>query len=138
MAKNLIWCLILTSFGPNLVHKFFLLVLALPDVKHYCKLLLYGISRETDGPTLRKQQKTQFQAQFWKIQLCQSQKMVIYHHAQYQKKTNDPILRKLSVYTEGWMDSRDGQMNESDFIGFCLTILEHSKEYFTSEKKVKY
>ena len=36
------------------------------------------------------------------------------------------------------MDSRDGQMNESDFLGFCLIIQEHSKEYFTSEKKVKY
>ena len=40
---------------------------------------------------------------------------VSYHHVQYQKKTNDPVLRKPS-------DRRtDGQAQESDFIGRCPT-----------------
>ena len=32
--------------------------------------------------------------------------MVSYHQAQYQKKTNDPILRKFS---DGRADEQDGQ-----------------------------
>ena len=46
--------------------------------------------------------------------------MVIYHHVQYQKKTNDSILKKCS----------DGQTNrqthKSDFIGRCPTRVERS------------
>ena len=30
--------------------------------------------------------------------------MVSYHHVQYQKKTNDPILKKIS---DGWTDGRE-------------------------------
>ena len=41
-------------------------------------------------------------------------------NVQYQKKTNDLILRKLS-------DGRtDGQTDESDFIGRCLTNVERA------------
>ena len=41
---------------------------------------------------------------FSKIWLCQSLDiMVSYHHIQYQKKTNDQILRKLS---DGWTNRR--------------------------------
>ena len=44
--------------------------------------------------------------------------MVSYHHVQYQKKTNDPALRKLS-------DRRtDGQTDESGFIGRCQSNVE--------------
>ena len=42
--------------------------------------------------------------------------MVRYHHLQYQKKTNDPILRKLSH------GRTDGQTDKSDFIGRCPTM----------------
>ena len=48
--------------------------------------------------------------------------MVSYHHVQYQKKTDDPILRKLS---DGQTDGQtDGQSEESDFIGRCPTNVE--------------
>ena len=30
--------------------------------------------------------------------------MVSYHHVQYQKKSNDPILKKIS---DGWTDGRE-------------------------------
>ena len=57
---------------------------------------------------------------FSKIWLPQSlDNMVSYHHVQYQKKTNDPIWWKLS-------DGRkDGQTDESGFIGRCPTNVEH-------------
>ena len=47
---------------------------------------------------------------FSKIWLHQSLDiMVSYHHIQYQKKTNDPILKKLvtNVRTEGQTDGRE-------------------------------
>ena len=48
--------------------------------------------------------------------------MVSYHHLQYQKKNNDPILRKPSDRRK---DKRtDGQTDESDFIGRCRTNVE--------------
>ena len=47
--------------------------------------------------------------------------MLSYHHVQYQKKTNDPIFRKLS---DG---STDGQTDKSDFIGSCPTNVERPK-----------
>ena len=57
-----------------------------------------------------------------KIWLCQSLDIMLsYHHVQYQKKTNDPILRKLS---DG---STDGQTDKSDFIGSCPTNVERPK-----------
>ena len=63
---------------------------------------------------------------FSKIWLHQSLDiMVSYHHVQYQKKTNDPILRKLS---DGRTDGQtDGQRDESDFIGRCPTNVERPK-----------
>ena len=52
--------------------------------------------------------------------------MISYHHVQYQKKTNDPILRKFSEgWTNGW---KDRQTDESDFIGCCPTNVEHPKD----------
>ena len=51
-----------------------------------------------------------------KIRLCQSLDITVsYHHVQYQKKSNDPILRKLVM---------DGQTDQSDFIGCCSTNIE--------------
>ena len=45
---------------------------------------------------------------------------------QYQKKTNDPILRKFSDgWTNGWTDR---QTDGSDFIGCCPTNIEHPKK----------
>ena len=60
--------------------------------------------------------------------------MASYHHVQYQKKTNDPILKK---FTDGGMDAderlggrtdTDGQTDESDFIGRCPTDVERPTE----------
>ena len=52
---------------------------------------------------------------FSKIWLRQSLDIMIsYHHVKYQKKSNDPILRKLS-------DGTDGQTEKGDFIGHCPT-----------------
>ena len=48
---------ILAGYGPNLVPKNFLWDLTLPYVMDCCKLSLYAISRETNTPNLRKQQK---------------------------------------------------------------------------------
>ena len=61
---------------------------------------------------------------FSKIWLRQSLNvMVSYHHVQYQKKTNDPILRKLSP---GGTDGQtDRQTDKSYFIGCCPTNNEH-------------
>ena len=99
-----------------------------PDFRPHCyKLSLYAISRKINKPNLRKWQKPSFRPDFGhlvqiqavkyffsKICLCQSlEVMVSYHHVPYQKKTNDPILRKPS----------DGR--KSDFIGCCLTKVEH-------------
>ena len=50
-----------------------------------------------------------------------------YHHVQYQKKTNDPILRKRS---DGHTDGRtDGQADESDFIGRCPANVDRPTSY---------
>ena len=51
MAKYLVLDLIMASFGPDLVSSFFSGVLHLLD-------LLYAILKKTDGPNLRKWQKT--------------------------------------------------------------------------------
>ena len=48
---------ILAGYGPNLVPKNFLWDLTLPYVMDCCKLSLQAISRETNTPNLRKQQK---------------------------------------------------------------------------------
>ena len=54
--------------------------------------------------------------------------MVSYYHVQHQKKTDDPILRKLG-------DERtDGQTDESDFIGCCLTNVERPKKKIKSHE----
>ena len=45
--------------------------------------------------------------------------MFSYDHVQYQKKTNNPILRK---HSDGWTDGCD----QSDFIG-CPTNYERAK-----------
>ena len=66
----------------------------------------------TDFGTFGPNSSRHFFFFFSKICLRQSVDiMVSYHHVQYQKKTNDPILRKLSdgrkdVRTEGRTDGR--------------------------------
>ena len=51
--------------------------------------------------------------------------MVSYHHVQYQKKNNDPILRKFEMMDKQINGQTDewtvGQLVESDFIGHCPT-----------------
>ena len=49
--------------------------------------------------------------------------MVSYHYVQYENKTKDSVLRKLS----GRQMNRqtDGQTDKSDFIGCCLTDIKH-------------
>ena len=52
--------------------------------------------------------------------------MTSYHHVQYLKKTDDPILRKLSDRQKDRRTDRrtDGRTDESDFIGRCPTNVE--------------
>ena len=52
------------DFGPS---NFFSSILPKLDVRKFCKLSLYAISRKTNEQNLRKWQKTQFQAEFWPI-----------------------------------------------------------------------
>ena len=59
--------------------------------------------------------------------------MVSYHHVQYQKKADGPILRKLS---DGRKDGRtDGQTDESDFIGRCLNNVKRPIQYSDNYSK---
>ena len=85
----------------------------LPDVRHYCKLSLYAISRKTNEPNAKNCKKKlvtglilahldQIQAaRFFFKNVSWS---VTRYHGQLSsftisQKTNDPILRKLS---DGW------------------------------------
>ena len=107
------------NFGLNLGPKDFLWVLPLLGVRHCCKLSLYAISRKSNDPNSRKWQKNSiwvwfrpvgpkikpqffsFFFSFAKIWLFQSLDMMVnYHRVQYQNKSNDSILRKLS---DRWM-----------------------------------
>ena len=55
-------------FGPNSVPIIlFSWILPLLDLRNCCKLPLCLISRKTDEPNFRKQQKTQFQVRFWLV-----------------------------------------------------------------------
>ena len=67
---------------------------------------------------------------------CQSlDVMVSYHHVQYQKKTNDPILSKLS--SDGQTDGQtDKQTNKSDFIGRCPTNVERPIKAIPKENDI--
>ena len=79
-------------------------VLSLLDVKHCCKLSSYAISRKMYDPNWRKWQKNLILSLirlpiFLKKNLAPSvtryHDQLSYHNVQYQKKTNDPILRKF-------------------------------------------
>ena len=90
------------DFGPLLDQRWspkpFSWVLPLLDLIHCCKLSLYAISRKTNEPNLAQIQAADFFFFFFsKIWLCQLLDiMVNYYQTQYQKKANDPILRKFS------------------------------------------
>ena len=68
---------------------------------------------------------TQAKTYFKKICLLQSLNiMVSYHHVQYQKKLM--IQSWGNVVTDGWMEGQTGrQTDESDFIGYYQTNIEH-------------
>ena len=62
--------------------------------------------------------------------------MVSFYHAQYQKKANDPILRKLSDrqmdgqmsrWTDKWTDETNGLTDESNFGVRCPINMKHPK-----------
>ena len=62
--------------------------------------------------------------------------MVSFYHVQYQKKANDPILRKLSDrqmdgqmsrWTDKWTDETNGLMDESNFGVCCPINVKHPK-----------
>ena len=94
---------------------FSLCVSPLLDVRYCYKLSLYVLSRKTNDPNSRTWQITSFWAWFRptgpkfgpknfskKIWVCQSLDiMVSYQHVKYQRKTNDPLLRKLG---DGWTE----------------------------------
>ena len=61
---------------------------------------------------------------------------MVSYHVQYQKKTNDLILRKLS---DGQMDGQmgwqtEGWMDKSNFIGGCPTNIVHLTYSFQQEE----
>ena len=56
MAKELVSGKIFPS-GPNLGPKVFLWILPVEDVRHFCKLSLYAISRKTNELNMRKWKK---------------------------------------------------------------------------------
>ena len=65
MEKNLIFGLILARFGPNLVPKvFFLWVLSLIGVIHFCKLSLYAIQGKIINKTWENAKKHSFRPGF--------------------------------------------------------------------------
>ena len=113
------------KFGPL---KLFSSTLYLLDVRHCCKLSSYAISRKTNEPSLKRQQKTQFWVQFRPIQpkfglpffffffffkiLAQS---VTRYNGQLSsctisEKTNNPILRKL--VKDGWTDGQTDRQKD--------------------------
>ena len=57
-GKKLILGLILARFGPNSGPKKNLWILRQLDVRHYCKISLYWVSKETNEPNLRKWAET--------------------------------------------------------------------------------
>ena len=57
MAKNLVSGLILVPLAQIWASKIFLWILPVLDVRHYCQLSLYAISRKTNKPNLWKWQK---------------------------------------------------------------------------------
>ena len=118
--------------GPNLGPPiFFLWVSPLLVVRHCSKLSLHAISRETNesknlvsGPSLVH--LPQIWAAIFFKNLASS---VTRYHGQLSsctisKKTKDPIWENL--VTDRWTDRQtDGQTDRSDFIGRCLTDVEH-------------
>ena len=72
-----------TNFGPfgsNLGPQFFFMDLL--DVRHYCKLSLYAISRKANEAKLRKWPKPSFQVRFWpKFVLSSQKKIFVWHFA---------------------------------------------------------
>ena len=62
--------------------------------------------------------------------------MVSFYHVQYQKKANDPILRKLSDrqmvgqmsrWTDKWTDKTNRLTDKSNFGVRCLINVKHPK-----------
>ena len=139
---NQTWEIVLKpNFGPN----FCLLGRNLgPKNFRYCrKLSSYSISRKTYDPNSRKWGKTSFWAWFRHVgpkfgppiflfkNLASS---VTRYHGQLSsckilKKNYWSNLEKIYWRMDGRTDGHtDGQMDESDFIGRCLTDIEHPTE----------
>ena len=108
--KTQFWDKSLPKFRLN---NFFSLILPLLVVRHCRKLSLYAISRKTNEPNFRKQEKTYFWVnfvpnlghQFFFQNLALS---VTRYHGQLSsyttsEKNNNPIFRKLS---DRWMDGQ--------------------------------
>ena len=108
MAKKPALGLILAPLIQIQAQKNFLQILPVLHVRHCFELSLYAISRKTNGPNLRKWQKTYFQTQFWPLwPKCGLQKHFswillppdvrnCYKLSLYaiSRKTNKPKLRK--------------------------------------------
>ena len=108
MGKKIVSGLILVPLGQIWAPKFLLWILTVLDVRHCCKLSFYAISRKTNEPNLRKQQKTQFCRDFVLYQpkfgpqkyfLQVLPLLDVKHYCQLSlytisRKTNEPNLRK--------------------------------------------
>ena len=120
MAKNLMSDPILACLAEIWVPKI------LDIVTNYHHIQFQG--KRTTHSNSRKWGKTLFLA--WFRHAVPKFGSVNDYHVKYQKKTNDPILRK---FTDGGIDGRtdgqtDGQTDESDFIGRWLTDVERPTE----------
>ena len=141
MTKNLLSGPILACLVIIWAPKFFYMGFAYTRCQICRKLSSYSISRKTYDPTQEKCEKPDFEpdlaplaqiragpSKFFFFNLASS---VTRYHGQLSsctisEKTNDPILRKLS---DGQTDRQtDGRTDESDFIGRCLTNVEHLKK----------
>ena len=140
MTKNLA----LTQFWPLWPkfrpYNFFFVNFTSARCQHCCKLSLYAISRKTNEPNLRKQQKKlsfgsdfglfgqNLGHQFFFFSQKNLAPSVPRYYGQLSsctisEKTDNPILRKLS--DGGTNGPTDGQTDgRSDFIGRCPTNVE--------------
>ena len=108
MAKTQLWVRFWTLWPKSGPQRLFSWILPLLDVRNYCKLLLYVISRKTNEPNLRKCKKPSFGYNFGLFQPnFSSQKIFswvlslidLLHRCKLSfyvssRKTNEPNLRK--------------------------------------------
>ena len=126
-TKNLVSSQILEPLAKFWLQKLFSWNFVLKNVRYCCKLSLYAISRKTNEPNGKKLSfGSDFRTFGPNFDLKGFSKNLALSACRYHnqlssrtisEKSNDQILRKR----------RDGQTDESDFIGRCPTNVERPK-----------